>query len=72
MSFRRLDIFRQLPDGTPVLVASAPNLEEAEKRVNEMAATNPGPYAVLDVSSANIVLTFQSTGGRTIKAMAQA
>jgi hypothetical protein len=60
MPIRRFDIFRQLPDGTPILAASAPNLEEAEKRVVELAARAPGPYAVFDVDSANFVIGFDS------------
>ena len=58
MSTNRLDIFRQLPDGTPLWVETIDNLEAAQKRLDELAAIRPGPYAVYDVRDATYILPF--------------
>jgi hypothetical protein len=57
---RNLDIFRQLPDGAPLWVGTSPNLEEAEKRVNQLASTTPGLYGVFDGRSGSFVRPFHN------------
>jgi len=65
---RNLDIFRQLPDGAPLWVGTSPSLEEAEKRVNQLASTAPGPYGVFDVRSGSFVRPFHNPRGEAQKA----
>jgi len=41
-----LDLFRTEPDGSPLWLGSFPDLEAAETRANELAASHPGEYFI--------------------------
>jgi|HubBroStandDraft_6_1064221.scaffolds.fasta_scaffold106501_2 hypothetical protein len=46
-------IFKVLPDGTPVWVEHAGDIEEAAKIVFTLEQTSPGPYVVYDLKTPN-------------------
>jgi hypothetical protein len=52
------DIFRQLPDGDPLWIEASASLEEAQKRVMELAAKSSGKYAVYNSSLGKFVVPF--------------
>jgi hypothetical protein len=43
-----LDIFRILPDGSPIWVEAVKGREEARKRIAQLAAATPANYQVHD------------------------
>jgi hypothetical protein len=42
------DIFRKLPDGTPMWVCAVRSLEEAKSQLLELKSTTPAEYFVFD------------------------
>jgi hypothetical protein len=46
-------IFKILPDGTPVWIEHAGDIEEAAKIVFTREQTSPGPYVVYDLKTPN-------------------
>lgn len=46
-------IFKILPDGTPVWIERAGDIEEAVKIVSALEQTSPGPYVVYDLKTPN-------------------
>jgi hypothetical protein len=46
-------IFKILPDGTPVWIDHAGDIEEAAKTVFTLEQTSPGPYVVYDLKTPN-------------------
>jgi hypothetical protein len=46
-------IFKILPDGTPVWIERAGDIEEAAKIVFTLEQTSPGPYVVYDLKTPN-------------------
>jgi hypothetical protein len=49
------DIFRELSDGSPLWVAQADTLKEAEEKLDTLARTLPAKYFIRDASSAEII-----------------
>ncbi len=53
-----LDIFRILPDGTPIWVEAVKGREEARKRITALVATTPATYRVHDPRSNTFIDVF--------------
>jgi len=49
------DIFRELPDGTPLWVTHASSLKEAKEKLDILVSTLPAEYFIRDVMKAEIV-----------------
>lgn len=49
------DIFRESSDGSPLWVAQAATLKEAEEKVDALAGSAPAAYFIRDAASAKIV-----------------
>lgn len=49
------DIFRESSDGSPLWVAQAATLKEAEDKADTLAGTVPAAYFIRDAASAKIV-----------------
>ncbi len=50
------DILRVLKDGAPLWMEAAQTLEEAKARVQQLAATQPGSYAIFSQKTGNKIL----------------
>jgi hypothetical protein len=50
------DILRVLNDGAPLWMEAAQTLEEAKARVQQLAATLPGPYVIFSQKTGNKIL----------------
>jgi hypothetical protein len=61
MSAPTFDIFQQFSDGGgPLWVGVASSLEDAKKKIAELAALKPGNYAVYDSAQGVFVMQFPS------------
>ncbi len=49
------DIFKRLPDGTPLWIEAAPSLSEAKQRVARMADDSQNEYFIFSVHDGGIV-----------------
>ena len=49
------DIFRESSDGSPLWVAQAATLKEAEEKADTLAGSAPATYFIRDAASAKIV-----------------
>jgi hypothetical protein len=49
------DIFRELSDGSPLWIAQAATLKEAEDKLDTLTRTSPAKYFIRDATSATIV-----------------
>jgi hypothetical protein len=49
------DIFRQLDDGSPLWIAQADSLDEAQQAVKALQATSPGHYFVRDAETGQVI-----------------
>jgi hypothetical protein len=49
------DIFRESSDGSPLWVAQAATLKEAEEKLDTLARTVPAKYFIRDAASAKII-----------------
>ncbi|HEY1471674.1 MAG TPA: hypothetical protein VGF61_21730 [Candidatus Acidoferrum sp.] len=57
------DILRVLKDGAPLWVEAAQTLEQAKARVQQLAATQPGPYVIFSQKTGSkIVITADGNG----------
>ena len=52
----RFDILRVLRDGAPLWMDGLQTLEEAKARVQQLAATEPGPYVIFSQKTGNKIL----------------
>jgi hypothetical protein len=60
------DILRVLKDGAPLWMEAAQTLDQAKARVQQLAATQPGPYVICSQKTGNkIVITPDGKGGAT-------
>lgn len=51
------DIFRELPDSSPIWIESVQGLENAKVRLSNLIKSRPGGYFVYDPEAAKIVAT---------------
>ena len=51
------DIFRELPDSSPIWIESVQGLENAKVRLSNLIKSRPGDYFVYDPEAAKIVAT---------------
>jgi hypothetical protein len=49
------DIFREASDGSPLWVAQAATLKEAEEKLDTLARTAPAKYFIRDAANAKII-----------------
>ena len=61
-SERVYDIFRELPEGTPVWVEAVKGLPQAMKRLQELSARSAGKYFVYDTHTQTRILRSASAG----------
>lgn len=54
----KLDIFRVLPDGNPLWVATVEGRAEARKKIAELIAKTPAQYKVYDSQSKKFIDVF--------------
>jgi hypothetical protein len=60
MTSRSLDIFKKDLQGNPVWVDAVGDLEDAQRRVNQLASVFPGEYFVFDQGTRQIVVRLGS------------
>jgi len=51
------NILRVRKDGAPLWMEAVQTLEEAKARVQQLAATEPGPYVIFSQKTGNKILT---------------
>jgi hypothetical protein len=51
----KFDIFKKLPDGTPLWVEAIDGLEEARTQLSRLAASSPGEYFIYSLQNRSIV-----------------
>ena len=56
MSSPRLDIFKEDLGGNPVWIGAATDLDNARRRVSQLAPVSPGEYFVFDQRTCQIVV----------------
>jgi len=56
---RAFHIFRQMSDGAFLWVEAAFSLDEAMRRLDELAKVEPAMFAIFDVSSGGFVVPFE-------------
>jgi hypothetical protein len=51
----KFDIFKKLPDGQPIWIKAAENLEEAKRQLSQMAAVSPGDYFIYNATNGQVI-----------------
>jgi hypothetical protein len=55
MMSAKFDIFMRLPDGHPIWIRAAENLEEAKRLLKQFASSAPGDYFIFDSRNGQVV-----------------
>jgi hypothetical protein len=58
MSIPRYDIFRKLPDDSPLWVEAVEGLDKVEHRLADLMSSVPGDYLVYDTRSQKFIEPF--------------
>jgi hypothetical protein len=62
------DIFRTLPDGSPIWLESVEGLQQAKRRLNWLAQLQPGRYFIYSEKTGGVVERFPEHGAEYVSA----